>query len=247
MKSKKSLKAVKKNIKKPAKKTVGTAAGKTKNNKKAPVLNDKKIPPKKERSSSLYKDCILYASGDLNLSSIKNNEFFLAARANVKVTGKKVSVEIKGVVKITLAKGDQIAENLFFDWLDEEASRDHIFEDREKKWLGKWIKTIESFNNLDDKNIKKIPIDWDYIAKREGPFTEIFKAVHSSGWAKSYENPVGVNTVKKGKKKFKPSVIRSAIQKNPLPVLIPFYRFLDSEGKRIYENENIKDIIVIEN
>ncbi len=215
-----------------------------------PVLNVKKIPPKKESGITFFKDSIVYASGDLNLSSVKNNEFFLAARANVKVTGKKTILDIKGVIKIILPQGDSLAENIFFSWLDSEVDRDHIFEDREKKWLGKWIKTIETFNNLDDKNIKKIPIDWDFLSKNSklSPETlKLFKAVYSAGWSKSYENPYPLSSVKNKTVKIKSGLIKAGFSKNPLPIVIPFFRFLDGEGKRIYDNECIKDLIVAEN
>lgn len=227
-----------------------SVSAKPKTVKSEPVLNDRKIPPKKESGVSVFKDSILYASGDLNISSVKNNEFFLAARANIKITGKKTSVEIKGIVRITLPQGENLAENVFFNWLDREIQRDHIFEDREKKWLGKWIKSIESFNNLDDKNIKKIPIDWDFIAKKNGfsvEITDFLKSVHSAGWAKSYENPISINSVKSKKGKYKPGQYKIAVQKNPLPIIVPFYRFLDGEGKRIFDNECIRDLIVAEN
>ncbi|MBN1619094.1 hypothetical protein JW890_00065 [candidate division WOR-3 bacterium] len=215
-----------------------------------PVLNVKKIPPKKDSGITFFRDSIVYASGDLSLSSAKNNEFFIAARANVKITGKKTSLDIKGVIKITLPQGDSLAENIFFSWLDSEVDRDHIFEDREKKWLGKWIKYIETFNNLDEKNIKKIPIDWDFLSKNyklNSETVKLFKVVYSAGWSKSYENPYPLSSVKSKTVKIKPGLIKAGFSKNPLPIVIPFFRFLDGEGKRIYDNECIKDLIVAEN
>lgn len=191
---------------------------------------------------------ILYASGDLHLSSFKNSEFFIAARAKVNVKGRTGRVNVQGLIKIVIPSLDQNAEDIFFPWLNKNFQNKEILEDREGKWLKKWTEAISTFDNPENRIIKKIKVDWKFIEKKEkitSAQIKILKAIYKVGWSKYNGNFLPVNLIADKKNALNTKVLKNAVSKNPLPFLIPCYHFIYKNGSLLTSNETIRELITI--
>ncbi|KQC13609.1 MAG: hypothetical protein APR63_00330 [Desulfuromonas sp. SDB] len=189
---------------------------------------------------------LIYASGDLHISSLKNSEFFIAAQASLNYSGKSKKVSIKGLVKVVIPEEEKLSEDIFFQWLDKYFTSMEVVEDREGRWLKKWVNAIINFDNPDNRIIRKIKIDWDFIKSMEKLTPQqikVLKYLYKIGWSKYKDNLIPLSSIKSSQFNFNSKVIDNALAKNPLPLVIPSYHFVNNEGNLICKNQIIRELV----